>query len=317
MSIEKMKIFAGTSNPELGRRIAEYLSVVLANATIKRFSDGEIFVQIDENVRGRDVFVVQSTATPANDHLMELLIMVDALRRASAGRITAVIPYYGYSRQDRKEAGRTPITAKLVADLMDAAGVERVLTMDLHAGQIQGFFNMPVDNIYATPVLLGAVRRQGVHHNPNAMVISPDVGGVVRARSYAKRLDVELAIIDKRRPAANIAAVHHIIGAVEGKDCIIVDDMVDTAGTLVKAAEALLEQGAHSVSALCTHAVLSGPAIERIGSSVLEKLLVTDTIALSPEAMACDKIKRYTVAGLLGEAIRRISDEESVSSLFV
>ena len=317
MSIEKMKIFVGTSNPELGRRIAEYLSVTLASATIKRFSDGEIFVQIDENVRGRDVFVVQSTATPANDHLMELLIMVDALRRASAGRITAVMPYYGYSRQDRKEAGRTPITAKLVADLMDAAGVGRVLTMDLHAGQIQGFFNMPVDNIYATPVLLGAVRRQGMHHNKGVAVISPDVGGVVRARSYAKRLDVELAIIDKRRPAANIAAVHHIIGSVENKDCIIVDDMVDTAGTLVKAAEALVEQGARSVMAVCTHAVLSGPAVERIEGSVLGQLLVTDTIARSPAALACEKIKCHTVAGLLGEAIRRTSDEESISSLFV
>lgn len=317
MSIEKMKIFAGTSNPALGRRMAEYLSVVLASATVKRFSDGEIFVQIDENVRGRDVFVVQSTSTPSNDNLMELLIMVDALRRASAGRITAVVPYYGYSRQDRKEAGRTPITAKLVADLMDAAGVERVLTMDLHAGQIQGFFNMPVDNIYATPVLLEAVRRQGMHHNPNAMVISPDVGGVVRARSYAKRLEVDLAIIDKRRPAANVAAVHHIIGDVEDKDCIIVDDMVDTAGTLVKAAEALLERGARSVSAVCTHAVLSGPAVERIQNSVLEQLLVTDTIALSPAAQACEKIKCHSVSGLLGEAIRRISDEESVSSLFV
>lgn len=314
MSIEKMKIFSGTSNPELGRRIAEYLSVTLASATIKRFSDGEIFVQIDENVRGRDVFVIQSTSSPANDHLMELLIMVDALRRASAGRITAVIPYYGYSRQDRKEAGRTPITAKLVADLMDAGGVARVLTMDLHAGQIQGFFNMPVDNIYATPVLLGAVRRQGFS---NAVVISPDVGGVVRARSYAKRLDVDLAIIDKRRPAANVAAVHHIIGEVEDKDCIIVDDMVDTAGTLTKAAEALMERGARSVSAVCTHGVLSGPAVERIEASVLGQVLVTDTIAQPDSARSCSKIKYHSVSGLLGEAIRRISDEESVSSLFV
>lgn len=314
MTIEKMKIFSGSSNPELGRRIADYLSVTPANATLRNFSDGEIFVQIDENVRGRDVFVLQSTSSPANEHIMELLIMVDALRRASAGRITAVIPYYGYARQDRKEAGRTPITAKLVADLLDAAGVERVLTMDLHAGQIQGFFNMPVDNLYATPVLLGAVRRQCVD---NAVVISPDVGGVVRARSYAKRLDVELAIIDKRRPAANVAAVHHIIGSVKGKNCIIVDDMVDTAGTLVKAAEALMERGAESVSAVATHGVLSGPAVERIESSVLEQLMVTDTIKLSAEAIACKKIKTYTVAGLLGEAIRRITDEESVSSLFV
>ena len=317
MSIEKMKLFVGTSNPVLGQRIAEYLSMSLATATVRRFSDGEVFVQIDENVRGRDVFVVQSTSSPANDYLMELLIMVDALRRASAGRITAVVPYYGYSRQDRKEAGRTPITAKLVADLMDAAGVERVLTMDLHAGQIQGFFNMPVDNIYATPVLLGAVRRQGKHHDKSVVVVSPDVGGVVRARSYAKRLDVGLAIIDKRRPAPNIAAVHHIIGAVENKECIIVDDMVDTAGTLVRAAEALMEEGARAVSAVCTHAVLSGPAVERIQGSVLEQLMVTDTIALPPAALACQKIVHHTVAGLLGEAIRRISDEESVSSLFV
>ncbi len=314
MSIERMKIFSGSANPELGRRIADYLSVQMGNVTIKHFSDGEIFIQIDENVRGRDVFVLQPISSPANDHLMELLIMVDALRRASAGRITAVIPYYGYARQDRKEAGRTPITAKLVADLLDAAGVARVLTMDLHAGQIQGFFNMPADNLYATPVLLGAVRRQGVN---NAVVISPDMGGVVRARSYAKRLEVDLAIIDKRRPAPNIAAVHHIIGDVEGKNCIIVDDMVDTAGTLCKAAEALIERGAQSVSAVCSHGVLSGPAVERIQDSVLTQLLITDTIRPSPAAAACAKIKVHTVSNLLGEAIRRISDEESVSSLFV
>ena len=314
MSIERMKIFSGSANPELGQRIADYLSVQLANVTITQFSDGEIFVQINENVRGRDVFVVQPISSPANDHLMELLIMVDALRRASAGRITAVIPYYGYARQDRKEAGRTPITAKLVADLLDAAGVQRVLTMDLHAGQIQGFFNMPADNLYATPVLLGAVRRQGVE---DAVVVSPDIGGVVRARSYAKRLEVDLAIIDKRRPAPNVAAVHHIIGDVEGKNCIIVDDMVDTAGTLCKAAEALMERGARSVSAVCSHGVLSGPAVERIETSVMTQLLITDTIRLSPVSAACTKIKVYTVSNLLGEAVRRITDEESVSSLFV
>ncbi|MEO5344803.1 MAG: ribose-phosphate pyrophosphokinase [Magnetococcus sp. YQC-9] len=314
MSIEKMRIFSGTANPELGRRIAEYLSVPMANATVRRFADGEIFIQIDENVRGRDVFVVQPTSNPANDHLMELLIMVDALHRASAGRITAVIPYYGYARQDRKEAGRTPITAKLVADLLHASCVNRVLTLDLHAGQIQGFFNMPVDNLYATPVLLAAVRKWGIE---NAVVISPDIGGVVRARSYAKRLHVDLAIIDKRRPAPNVAEIHHIIGEVEEKHCIIVDDMVDTAGTMIKAAEALLKHGALSVSAVCSHGVLSGSAVQRINASVLSRLLVTDTIQLSPEALACPKIEVRSVAPLLGEAIRRICDEESVSSLFV
>ncbi|MBF0163707.1 MAG: ribose-phosphate pyrophosphokinase [Magnetococcales bacterium] len=312
--MEKMRIFSGTANPELGRRIAEYLSVPMANATVRRFADGEIFIQIDENVRGRDVFVVQPTSNPANDHLMELLIMVDALHRASAGRITAVIPYYGYARQDRKEAGRTPITAKLVADLLHAASVKRVLTLDLHAGQIQGFFNMPVDNLYATPVLLAAVRKWGID---DAVVISPDIGGVVRARSYAKRLHVDLAIIDKRRPAPNVAEVHHIIGEVENKHCIIVDDMVDTAGTMIKAAEALLAHGALSVSAVCSHGVLSGAAVQRINASVLSRLLVTDTIQLSPEALACPKIEVRSVAPLLGEAIRRICDEESVSSLFV
>lgn len=314
MSIAKLKIFSGTANPELGRLICRYLSVPPAEATIKRFSDAEIFVQIDENVRGRDCFVVQPTSAPANDHLMEMLIMVDALRRASAGRITAVIPYYGYARQDRKEAGRTPITSKLVADLLQAAGVERVLTMDLHAGQIQGFFNMPVDNLYATPTLLGAIRKMDAS---NLMIVSPDVGGVVRAMSYAKRLKVELAIIDKRRPAPNVAEVHNIIGEVVGKDCIIVDDMVDTAGTLTKAADALVTQGAKSVTAVCTHGVLSGPAIERIRNSGLTRLIMTDTIRLSDEAAACDKIQSHTVSNLLGEAIRRVSDEESVSSLFV
>ncbi len=314
MSIDKLKIFSGTANPELGKKICDYLSVTPGNATIRRFSDAEIFIQIDENVRGRDCFVIQPTSAPANDHLMELLIMVDALRRASAGRITTVIPYYGYARQDRKEAGRTPITAKLVADLLNAAGVRRVLTMDLHAGQIQGFFNMPVDNLYATPSLLGAIRQQDTS---NVIIISPDVGGVVRARSYAKRLDVDLAIIDKRRPEPNVAEVHNIIGNVVGKDCIIIDDMVDTAGTLTKAADALMQQGAKSVTAACSHGVLSGPAVERIRNSALSRLIVTDTIRLSDEARACDKIKSYTVSNLLGEAIRRICDEESVSSLFV
>ena len=314
MSIDKLKIFSGSANPELGAKICEYLSVTPGGVTIRRFADAEIFIQIDENVRGRDVFVIQPTSAPANDHLMELLIMVDALRRASAGRITAVIPYYGYSRQDRKEAGRTPITAKLVADLLHASGVQRVLTMDLHAGQIQGFFNMPVDNLYATPAIMGAIRQQDTS---NVVIVSPDVGGVVRARSYAKRLEADLAIIDKRRPAPNVAEVHNIIGKVAGKDCIIVDDMVDTAGTLVKAADALLRRGASSVTAVCAHGVLSNPAVERIQKSGLTRLLVTDTIRLSDSAVACDKITSCTVSHLLGEAIRRISDEESVSSLFV
>ncbi|MBF0609668.1 MAG: ribose-phosphate pyrophosphokinase [Magnetococcales bacterium] len=313
--MSKMKLFSGTANPELANRIADYLMVSPGDATVRRFSDGEIFIQINENVRGRDVFVVQPTSAPANDHLMELLIMVDALRRASAGRITAVIPYFGYARQDRKEAGRTPITAKLVADLLDAAGVQRVLTMDLHSGQIQGFFNMPVDNIYATPVLLDAIRSCC---SENMVVVSPDVGGVVRARSYAKRLDAELAIIDKRRPSANLSEVMHVIGDVQGKKCLIVDDMVDTAGTMVKAAEYLLDQGgATSVIAACTHGVLSGEAVRRIANSPMDRLLITDTINLSADARACDKIVSLTVSNLLGEAIRRISDEESVSSLFV
>ncbi|MBF0622758.1 MAG: ribose-phosphate pyrophosphokinase [Magnetococcales bacterium] len=312
--MHKVKLFSGTSNPDLAAKIADYLNVILGSATVKRFSDGEIFVQINENVRGRDVFIIQPSSPPTNDHLMELLIMVDALRRASAGRITAVIPYFGYSRQDRKEAGRTPITAKLVADLLEATRIQRVLTMDLHSGQTQGFFNIPVDNIYASPVLLNALRNRGVE---NAVVVSPDVGGVVRARSYAKRLNTELAIIDKRRPKANVAEIHHIIGDIDGKDCLIVDDMVDTAGTLTKAAEKLMEHGARSVVAACTHGVLSGPAVERIENSVLSALLVTDTLRLSDHAAACSKIESHTVSNLLGEAIRRISDEESLSSLFV
>lgn len=313
MTIQNLRLFSGSANPELARAIARYLFVPLGNATIKRFSDGELFVQIDENVRGREIFLVQPTSPPANDHLMELLIMVDALKRASAGPITAVIPYYGYSRQDRKEAGRTPITAKLVADMLGALRISRVLTMDLHSGQAQGFFNMPVDNLYASPVLLEAIRKLG---SRNMVVVSPDVGGVVRARGYAKRLGLELAIIDKRRPAANVAEVINIIGEIKGKDCLMVDDMVDTAGTLVKAAAALLEQGARSVSAAVTHPVLSGPAVERISNSPLDRLMVTDTIPLSPEAAACPKIQVHSVANLFGEAIRRISDAESVSQLF-
>ncbi|MBF0285379.1 MAG: ribose-phosphate pyrophosphokinase [Magnetococcales bacterium] len=313
MGAHSMKLFSGTANPELAQRIAEYLYQPLGQVTVKRFSDGEIFVQVDENVRGRDIFVIQPSSPPANDHLMEMLIMVDALRRASAGRITVVIPYFGYARQDRKEAGRTPISAKLVADLLDAAGVHRVLTMDLHSGQMQGFFNMPVDNIYASPVLLQAIREKGV---ANMVVVSPDVGGVVRARSYAKRLNLDLAIIDKRRPGHNQSEIMNIIGEVEGKDCLIMDDMVDTAGTLANAAAALMDQGARSVIAACTHGVLSGPAVDRIENSQLSEILITDTIRLSERAARCSKIRVHSVASLLGESIRRISDEGSVSSLF-
>jgi ribose-phosphate pyrophosphokinase len=297
----------------LAEKIADYLSLPMGKVTLRRFSDGEFFAQIDENVRGRDVFLIQPTSPPANDHIMELLIMADAARRASAGRITAVIPFFGYARQDRKEATRTAITAKLVAELLGTAGIQRVLTMDLHAGQIQGFFSIPVDNIYASPVILGAIRERDTS---NMVVVSPDVGGVVRARSYAKRLNVELAIIDKRRPEANVAEVLHIIGEVHGKDCLIIDDMVDTAGTLVKGAQALMNRGARSVIATCTHGVLSGPAVERITQSCLKELLITDTIRLSETSSACEKIKVHTVSNLLGEAIRRVSDEESVSSLF-
>ncbi|OSM04253.1 putative ribose-phosphate pyrophosphokinase [Magnetofaba australis IT-1] len=309
-----MRLFSGTANPELSERIADYLSVTLGDITVRRFSDGEIFVQINENVRGRDVFIIQPTSAPTNANLMELLIMADAFRRASAGRITAVIPYFGYARQDRKEQGRTPITAKLVADLLEASGIQRVLTMDLHAGQIQGFFNIPVDNLYASPVLLEAVRKKKLD---NTIVVSPDVGGVVRARGFAKRLNVDLAIIDKRRPEPNKAEIHHIIGDIKGKDCLIVDDMVDTAGTMCAAANALMEQGANSVHAAVTHGVLSGPAIDRIEDSQFDSLVVADTIRLSERASASNKIEQHTVANLLGEAIRRISDAESVSSLFV
>jgi ribose-phosphate pyrophosphokinase len=309
-----MRLFSGNANPELASRIANYLDASLCDATVRRFSDQEVFIQINENVRGKDVFVIQPTCSPANDHLMELMIMVDALRRASAGRITAVVPFYGYARQDRKEAGRTAITAKLIADLLDASGVKRMLTMDLHAGQIQGFFNMPVDNIYASPVLLEAIRER--HLSPEqTVVVSPDVGGVVRARSYAKRLHAGLAIIDKRRPEPNVAEVLHLIGDVERKDCVIVDDIVDTAGTLTKAAEALMRRGARSVIAACTHAVLSGAALERIESSAFDALLVTDTIPLSERGKQCAKIQIFTVSNLLGEAIRRISDDDSLTLL--
>lgn len=310
----RMKLFSGNSNPALAQSVGSYLGVPLGRARVERFSDGEIQVEIQENVRGLDCFVLQSTSAPANRHLMELLIMVDALRRSSAKRVTAVIPYYGYARQDRKVAPRVPITAKLVADLIAVAGTDRVLCIDLHAGQIQGFFNIPVDNLYATPVLLPAIRE---HFGSTVAIISPDAGGVERARAYAKRLDAPLAIIDKRREQANVAQIMHIIGDVEGQDCVIVDDMVDTAGTLTEAARALREHGARSVGAAITHPVLSGPAIERVEKSELDALVVTDTIPLHDGARSCGRIRVVSIANLLGEAIRRITNEESVSSLFV
>src|SRR3974390_1886649 len=311
-----MSVFAGNSNPALAHEIARHLTIPLGRAYVGRFSDGEVTVELMENVRGRDVFIVQPTSPPANDHLMELLVMADALRRASAGRITAVIPYFGYARQDRRpRATRVAITAKLVANMIASAGVNRVLTIDLHADQIQGFFDIPVDNVYASPVLLGDAWKQKYG---NMIVVSPDVGGVARARAFAKRLDdAELAIIDKRRPRANESKVMNIIGDVEGKSCVLVDDMVDTAGTLCQAAEALKEEGAIRVVAYITHAVLSGQAIERISASVLDELVVTDTIPLSAAARACTKIRQLSAAGPLPAPMRRIRDEESVSSLYI
>ena len=310
-------IFAGNSNHALAQDICRYLGTSLANAAVGRFSDGEIQVEVIENVRGGDVFVIQSTCPPTNDHLMELLLILDALKRASAGRITAVVPYYGYARQDRKVSPRVPISAKLVADLITTAGAARVLTMDLHAGQIQGFFNIPVDNVYATPVLLRYIRETVVDDEP-VTVVSPDAGGVERARAFAKRLNANLAIIDKRRAAANEVAEMHIIGEVTGRVAVIIDDIVDTAGTIVAAADALREAGAQDVFACCTHPVLSGPAIARVSASkTLKKLIVTDTIPLRPEAQKAPNIAVLSVAHLIGEAIRRIHNEESISSLFV
>ncbi|HZR80604.1 MAG TPA: ribose-phosphate pyrophosphokinase [Candidatus Binatia bacterium] len=312
---DAIKIFAGNSNPALARDICTCLGVPVARADIRRFSDGEINVDIQENVRGGDVFVIQSTSTPGNDHLMELLLMLDALKRASAGRITAVIPYYGYARQDRKVAPRVPISAKLVADLIETAGASRVLTMDLHAGQIQGFFNIPVDNLYATPVLLRYLRER-IGREPTT-VISPDAGGVERARAFAKRLDGALAVIDKRRSGANEVAEMHIIGEVRSRIAILVDDMVDTAGTICSAAQAALDAGAQEVVAACTHAVLSGPAIDRLEKSAITELIATDTIAQNARAAGCRKVKVLSVATLIAEAIRRTHQEESISSLFV
>ena len=311
-----MAVFAGNANQPLAYEICRHLTVPLGRASVSRFSDSEITVELLENVRGRDVFIVQPTCSPANDHLMELLVMVDACRRASAARITAVIPYFGYARQDRRpRAMRVPITAKLVAKMIASAGVDRVLTVDLHADQIQGFFDIPVDNVYASPVLLGDAWKQKYE---NLMVVSPDVGGVVRARALAKRLDdADLAIIDKRRPRANESEVMNIIGEVKGKSLILIDDLVDTAGTLCHAAKALKDAGGKKVVAYITHAVLSGPAIERIANSELDELVVTDTIPLRDEARQCRKIRQLSVAGLLAETMRRIRDEESVSSLYI
>ena len=316
MDLATMAVFSGNAHPELAHDIARCLRVPLARAHVGRFSDGEINVEILENIRGRETFIVQPTCPPASENLMELLVMVDAIRRASAARVTAVIPYFGYSRQDRRpRASRVPITAKLVAKLIATAGVDRVLTVDLHADQIQGFFDIAVDNVYASPLLLGDVWKQKYD---DMVVVSPDVGGVVRARALAKRLDdADLVIIDKRRARANQSEVMNIIGEVEKKNCILIDDMVDTAGTLCHAAGALKERGATTVSAYITHAVLSGPAVGRIAGSELDELVVTDTIPLNEEARACKKIRQLSTAELLAETMRRISDEESVSSLYV
>ncbi len=314
MAFERMRIFTGNANPKLAEAVCKHLNVSLGRAVVGRFSDGEVMVELLENVRGRDAFVLQSTCAPTNDNLMELLVMVDALKRASAARVTAAVPYFGYARQDRRpRSARVPISAKVVADMLATAGVDRVMVMDLHADQIQGFFNIPVDNIYATPILLGDLWKQNYD---DLLVVSPDVGGVVRARAIAKRLDSDLAIIDKRRPKANVTEVMNIIGDVEGRTCVIMDDIVDTANTLCKAATALKEQGARKVVAYCTHPVLSGGAVARIDSSDLDAIVVTDTIPLSPEAQASPRIRQLSCAQLLAETMTRVSNEESVSSLF-
>lgn len=308
-------IFSGNAHPKLAEQIAAYLEVPMARSKVSRFSDGEIFVEVQENVRGVDVYIVQPTCPPVNDNIMELLVMIDALKRASAGSITAVMPYYGYARQDRKVAPRTPITAKLVADLVISAGVNRVLAMDLHAGQIQGFFNVPFDNLYSMPVFLEYLQTK--FQGESLVLVSPDAGGVERTRAYAKRLGADLAIIDKRRSKANVSEVMHIIGDVKGRVCVLIDDMIDTAGTLTNAATALKSRGAARVIAAATHPILSGPALERIAQSPLEEVLVTDTIPLSEAAQASHKFVVLSVARLLGEAIKRIHNNDSVSSLFI
>lgn len=311
---EGIKLVTGNSNRTLAGEIAEFLGIPVAEATVSTFSDGEINVQINENVRGSDVFVVQSTCTPVNNNIMELLLMADALRRASAARITAVMPYYGYARQDRKAAPRVPISARLIADLLEAAGMDRLLTIDLHAGQIQGFFDIPVDHLYAAPVIVDYVKKA---YKNDIVIVSPDAGGVERARAFAKRLSASLAIIDKRREKANVSQVMHVIGDVKGKDAILLDDMIDTAGTITQAAAAIRENGAKKVIAACAHAVLSGPALDRINNSALEEVIVTNTIPMDDNVQKCKKLTVMSVASLLGEAIRRIHEETSVSSLFI
>ncbi len=311
----ELKIFSGSSNRALAEEVARNLGVTVGDATLSTFSDGEIMIRINENVRGSDVFVLQSTCLPVNDHIIELLLMVDALKRASAGRITAVIPYYGYARQDRKVQPRVPISAKMVADLITAVGTSRVLTVDLHAGQIQGFFNIPVDNLYAASVLLDYMRRK--FDKDNLVIVSPDAGGVERARAFAKRLDCSIAIVDKRREKANECEIMHVIGDVKGMDTLLLDDMVDTAGTMAQAATALMKEGARKVSAACTHAVLSGPAVDRINASPIEELIVTNTIPLNSKTKTCAKLKVLSIADLLGEAIKRIHEETTLSTLFV
>ena len=314
MAYENLMVFTGNANPALAEGVAKNLGIPLGKAVVSKFSDGEVMVEINENVRGKDVFVLQSTCAPTNDNLMELILMVDALKRASAGRITAAIPYFGYARQDRRpRSARVAISAKVVANMLEEAGVERVLIMDLHADQIQGFFDIPVDNIYGSPVLVDDIEDQRFE---NLMIVSPDIGGVVRARAVAKSLGVDLAIIDKRRPKANQSEVMHIIGDVEGRTCVLVDDMVDTAGTLGHAAKALKEHGAAKVIAYCTHPVLSGRAIENIEGSVLDELVVTNTIPLSAAAQACGRIRQLDIAPVVAEAMRRISNEESISAMF-
>jgi ribose-phosphate pyrophosphokinase len=311
-----LMVFTGNANPAMAQTIARHLDIPIGKASVGVFSDGEISVEIGENVRGKDVFIIQPTCVPTNDNLMELMVMIDAIKRASSNRVTAVIPYFGYARQDRRvRSQRVPITAKVVANMLTGVGVDRVVTVDLHADQIQGFFECPVDNVYASPILMGDIWKQKY---PDMIVVSPDVGGVVRARAIAKQLDgADLAIIDKRRPQANVAKVMNIIGAVSGKTCIIVDDMVDTAGTLCQAAGALKEEGAKGVYAYCTHPVLSGKAIENIENSAMDEMVVTDTIPLSEEAAACTRIRQVSVAGLMAETIRRIHASESVSSLYM
>ena len=313
--LDRLMIFTGNANPRLAQDVAKHLGIGLGRSIADKFSDGEVMVELLENVRGKDVFVLQSTCMPTNDNLMELLVMVDALKRSSAARVTAAIPYFGYARQDRRpRSARVAISAKVVANMLTAVGVSRVLTMDLHADQIQGFFDIPVDNVYAAPVLLGDVWKQRYE---DLIVVSPDVGGVVRARALAKRLESDLAIIDKRRPRANVSEVMNVIGEVKGRTCVIMDDMVDTAGTLCKAAQVLKQEGAVKVVAYCTHPVLSGGAVERIAESDLDELVVTDTIPLREDARACSKIRQLSIAGLLAETILRISTEDSVSSLFI